>query len=60
MGHLTKVAASPFLGITGTAEDSSSFGASPYTINQALTSTASLEVGAPGSEQAVIPFGDAA
>ena len=59
MGRATKVAASPFLDITGTAEDSSSFGTSPNTVNQALTSTALFEVGVPGSDQAIIPLGAA-
>lgn len=59
MGHVTKVAASPFLDITGTAGDSSSFGTSLDTVNQALTPTGLSEVGAPGSDQAIISLGDA-
>lgn len=57
--HVTEVAASSFLDITGATQDSSSFGLSPYIFNQALTSTASFEVWAPGSDKALTLFGAA-
>lgn len=59
MGHVTEVAASSFLDITDTTGDSSSFGTSPYILNQVLTSTALFEVGAPGSDKALTPLGGA-
>lgn len=57
--HVTEVAASPFLYITGKTEGSSSFGPSPYILYQALTSTALLDIGAPESDEALAPFGGA-
>lgn len=56
VGHVTKVAASSFLDITGSTESSSCLGTSPYILNQALTLTASLSS---RSDKALTPFGGA-